>query len=134
MTDNSANALPLRWLVFRDGAGPSSLVRPTGEDLADQRSILRSACIAGGLARLRGSASFSAGKKNLKRRLLEVYPDGSALVEVASGQRTRLMREILGRVQRRAGGRLAQPPPRLCLRPSHQFDQPFEFRLSRVHC
>src|SRR5208283_303306 len=63
-------------------------------------------------------------KKNLKRRLLEVYPDGSALVEVASGQQTRLMREILGRVQRRAGGRLAQPPPRLCLRPSHQFDQP----------
>ena len=58
-------------------------------------------------------------KKNLKRRLLEVYPDGSALVEVASGQRTRLMREILGRVQRRAGGRLAQPPPRLCLGPSH---------------
>ncbi len=42
-------------------------------------------------------------KKNLKRRLLEVYPDGSALVEIRSGKRTRLVREILGRVQR--GGR-----------------------------
>jgi hypothetical protein len=42
-------------------------------------------------------------KKNLTRRLLEVYPDGSALVEIRSGQATRLVREILGRVQR--GGR-----------------------------
>jgi hypothetical protein len=42
-------------------------------------------------------------KQNLKRRLLEVYPDGSALVEIRSGQRTRLVREILGQVQR--GGR-----------------------------
>jgi len=42
-------------------------------------------------------------KKNLKRRLLEVYPDGSALVEIRSGKQTRLAREILGRVQR--GGR-----------------------------
>jgi hypothetical protein len=42
-------------------------------------------------------------KKNLKRRLLEVYPDGSALVEIRSGKQTRLVREILGRVQR--GGR-----------------------------
>src|SRR5258708_26349410 len=29
-------------------------------------------------------------KKNLKRRLLEVYPDGSALVEIRSGKQTRL--------------------------------------------
>ena len=42
-------------------------------------------------------------KTNLKRRLLEVYPDGSALVEIRSGKGTRLVREILGRVQR--GGR-----------------------------
>jgi hypothetical protein len=35
--------------------------------------------------------------------LLEVYPDGSALVEIRSGKQTRLVREILGRVQR--GGR-----------------------------
>lgn len=42
-------------------------------------------------------------KQNLRRRLLEVYPDGSALVEIRSGQETRLVRELLGRVQR--GGR-----------------------------
>jgi hypothetical protein len=42
-------------------------------------------------------------RKNLTRRLLEVYPDGSALVEIRSGKTTRLVREILGRVQR--GGR-----------------------------
>ena len=48
-------------------------------------------------------------KKNLKRRLLEVYPDGSALVEIRSGKQTRLVREILGRVQR--GGR---GPARRC--------------------
>ena len=42
-------------------------------------------------------------RKNLKRRLLAVYPDGSALVEIGSGQARRLVREILGRVQR--GGR-----------------------------
>jgi hypothetical protein len=42
-------------------------------------------------------------KKNLTRRLLEVYPDGSALVEIGSGKMRRLVREILGRVQR--GGR-----------------------------
>ena len=42
-------------------------------------------------------------KTNLKRRFLEAYPDGSALVEIKSGQGKRLVREILGRVQR--GGR-----------------------------
>jgi len=42
-------------------------------------------------------------KGNLKRRLLEVYPDGSALVEIGSGDQTRQVREISGRVQR--GGR-----------------------------
>src|ERR1019366_2541589 len=46
-------------------------------------------------------------KKNLTRRLLEVYPDGSALVEIRSGQASRLVREILGRVQR--GGRGCEP-------------------------
>jgi hypothetical protein len=39
-------------------------------------------------------------KGNLTRRLLEVLPDGSALVEIGSGQKTRMVREILGRVQR----------------------------------
>jgi hypothetical protein len=42
-------------------------------------------------------------KKNLRRRLLEVYPDGSALVEIRSGKGKRMVREVLGRVQR--GGR-----------------------------
>ena len=52
----------------------------------------------------KGKRHFMARvKKNLKRRLLEVYPDGSALVEIRSGKQTRLVREILGRVQR--GGR-----------------------------
>jgi IS4 transposase len=45
-------------------------------------------------------------KKNLKRRLIKVYPDGSALVEISSGKKKkRLVREILGRVQRGARGR-----------------------------
>jgi len=44
-------------------------------------------------------------KANLKRRLLEVFPDGSALVEIFSGQGKRLMREIVGRVQRGGRGR-----------------------------
>jgi hypothetical protein len=42
-------------------------------------------------------------KKKLKRRFLEAYPDGSALVEITSGKDTRLVREVVGRVQR--GGR-----------------------------
>lgn len=43
-------------------------------------------------------------KSNLKRQLLQVYPDGSALVEISSGEKTRQVREILGRVQRGGGG------------------------------
>ena len=43
-------------------------------------------------------------KKNLQRRLVEVYPDGSALVAIGSGRATRLVREILGRVQRAGRG------------------------------
>src|SRR5881394_3953148 len=43
-------------------------------------------------------------KTNLKRRLLEVYPDGSALVEITSKAGTRQVREILGRVQRNGAG------------------------------
>ncbi len=43
-------------------------------------------------------------KSNLKRRLLQVYPDGSALVEIGCGEKTRQVREILGRVQRGGGG------------------------------
>ena len=44
-------------------------------------------------------------KKNLKRRFLEAYPDGSALVELTSAQGTRLVREIAGCVQRGGRGR-----------------------------
>ena len=43
-------------------------------------------------------------KSNLRRRLLEVYPDGSALVELRSGKTTRLVREVLGRVRRAGHG------------------------------
>jgi hypothetical protein len=43
-------------------------------------------------------------KANLKRRLLQVLPDGSALVEIGSGKKTRQVREILGRVQRGSDG------------------------------
>jgi hypothetical protein len=43
-------------------------------------------------------------KANLKRRLLEKLPDGSALVEIGEGQKTRRVREIVVRVQRGAGG------------------------------
>lgn len=50
-------------------------------------------------------------KQNLTRRLLEVYPDGSALVEIRSDEGTRFVREILGRVQR--GGRGAGTTVRL---------------------
>jgi len=50
-------------------------------------------------------------KTNLKRCLLEVYPDGSALVEIGKGKQTRQVREILGRVQR--GGRGAGTTVRL---------------------
>jgi hypothetical protein len=42
-------------------------------------------------------------RKNLTRRLLQVHPDGSALVEIRSGKTTRLVREVMGQVQR--GGR-----------------------------
>jgi hypothetical protein len=42
-------------------------------------------------------------RKHLKRRFLEAYPDGSALVEIRAGGQTRLVREMVGRVQR--GGR-----------------------------
>jgi hypothetical protein len=50
-------------------------------------------------------------KGNLKRRLLELHPDGSALVEIRSGKRTRLVRETVARVQR--GGRGAFTTVRL---------------------
>jgi len=50
-------------------------------------------------------------KRNLKRRFLEAYPDGSALVEIRSDKGTRLVREIVGRVQR--GGRGAGTTVRL---------------------
>ena len=39
-------------------------------------------------------------KSNLKRRVLECYPDGSALVEIRSGKRTLQVREITGSVRR----------------------------------
>jgi Transposase DDE domain len=43
-------------------------------------------------------------KNNLKRHLLEVLPDGSALVEIVSGAGKRVVREVLGRVQRGGKG------------------------------
>ena len=42
-------------------------------------------------------------KGNLKRRVLECYSDGSALVEIRSGKKTMLVREISGRVRRGKG-------------------------------
>lgn len=44
-------------------------------------------------------------KTGLKRRVLELYPDGSALVEIRAGKKTRQVREILGLVQRAGRGR-----------------------------
>ena len=43
-------------------------------------------------------------KTNLTRRVLEVYPDGSALVEIGTGKNKRVVREILGKVQRAGRG------------------------------
>jgi hypothetical protein len=43
-------------------------------------------------------------KENLKRRFLEAYPDGSALVEIGTGKNKRLVREIVGKVQRAGRG------------------------------
>ena len=43
-------------------------------------------------------------KENLKRRFLEAYPDGSALVEIGTGGNKRVAREILGKVQRAGRG------------------------------
>jgi hypothetical protein len=42
-------------------------------------------------------------KTGLKRRFLEAHPDGSALVEIGKGGSKRIVREIVGKVQR--GGR-----------------------------
>lgn len=46
-------------------------------------------------------------KESLKARVLEVYPDGSALVEIRSGREKMLVREIRGQV-RRANGKWSQ--------------------------
>ena len=43
-------------------------------------------------------------KRKLKRRLLEVYPDGRALIEIGEGEQTRQVRVLLGRVQRSGRG------------------------------
>jgi hypothetical protein len=78
------SAQPQNSLLIKDRyyGSPELLVRLAGDG---QRHFL---------ARVKG---------NLKRRLLEVFPDGSALVEITSGTGKRLVREILGRVRR--GGR-----------------------------
>jgi hypothetical protein len=47
-------------------------------------------------------------KLSLKRRLLETYPDGSALIEIRSGKQRRMVREIVGWVQRAGRGRATQ--------------------------
>jgi hypothetical protein len=44
-------------------------------------------------------------RENLKRRFMEAYPDGSALVEIRSKKGTRLVREIVGLVRRNGSGR-----------------------------
>jgi hypothetical protein len=44
-------------------------------------------------------------KANLKRGLIEILPDGSALVEIGSGEKKRQGREILARVQRGQSGK-----------------------------
>ncbi|WP_346380635.1 hypothetical protein [Acidithiobacillus sp.] len=44
-------------------------------------------------------------KAHLKRRLLEVFPAGRALVDIPSGKGKRLMREMPGRVRRNGRGR-----------------------------
>jgi len=43
-------------------------------------------------------------KVSLHRRFLEAYPDGSALVEIGTGKDRRLVREIVGKVQRAGRG------------------------------
>jgi hypothetical protein len=43
-------------------------------------------------------------KANLKRRLGERLPDGSALIEIGSGPKTRRWREVVARVQRGTSG------------------------------
>lgn len=45
-------------------------------------------------------------KQNLKRRLVEVFADGSALVEIRAGGRKRLVREITGQVRRTGRGKV----------------------------
>jgi hypothetical protein len=57
-----------------------------------------------GLSAKEGRHFLARVKENLKRRFVEGYPDGSALVEIGSGQATRLVREIVGRVQRAGRG------------------------------
>lgn len=42
-------------------------------------------------------------RSNLKARVVEVYKDGSALVEIRHGKKTRLVREIIGKVRRGRG-------------------------------
>jgi hypothetical protein len=42
-------------------------------------------------------------KSNLKRRVLEIYPDGSALVEIRARKKKLLVREIVGQVRRGKG-------------------------------
>ena len=47
-------------------------------------------------------------RKNLTRRLLEVYPDGSALVEIRSGKTTRLVRRFWAGCSAAGAGRQPQ--------------------------
>ena len=56
-----------------------------------------------------GQRHFSVRvRENLKRDFLEGYPDGSALVEIRSGKSKRLVREIVGWVQRGGRGRVTK--------------------------
>jgi len=79
------SALPAHSLLLGDryyGVGAVLLDLPTEED----RHFL-----------------FRA-KTSLYRRFLEAYPDGSALVEIGRGDKKRLVREIVGKVQRAGRG------------------------------
>jgi hypothetical protein len=42
-------------------------------------------------------------RRNLNARVVEVHRDGSALVEIRHGKKTRLVREVVGRVRRGSG-------------------------------
>jgi hypothetical protein len=84
-------------------------------------------------------------RKNLKRRFLEAYADGSALVEIRAGGQTRLVRELVGRVQRGGRGASTQvglwtslldwrrhPAPELLALYAHRWEQELFYKELKV--